>query len=80
MFLAKIGLIKSINGKARMVSQVTVFRRATQSGLREAKRQASPTESGAGYNPALAAIKPWPTDNLQLVQLYRGKARSADWY
>jgi hypothetical protein len=54
MFLAKIGLIKSINGKARTVSQVTVFRRATQSGLREAKMQASPTASCAGSIPAFA--------------------------
>jgi hypothetical protein len=42
------------NGKERMVSQVTVFRRATQSGLREAKRQASSTASGAGSIPAFA--------------------------
>jgi hypothetical protein len=42
------------NGKARMVSQVTVFRRATQSGVWEAKRQASPTVSGAGSTPAFA--------------------------
>jgi hypothetical protein len=47
-------IIKSINGKERMVTQVTVFRRATQSGLREAKRQASPTASGAGSIPAFA--------------------------
>ena len=42
------------NGKERTVSQVTVFRRAAQSGLREAKRQASPTVSGAGSIPAFA--------------------------
>jgi hypothetical protein len=42
------------NGKERMVSQVTVFRRATQSGLREAKMQASSTASGAGSIPVFA--------------------------
>jgi hypothetical protein len=50
-------MIKSINGKERMVLQVTVFRRAAQSGLREAKRQASPTASGAGSIPAFATKK-----------------------
>jgi len=42
------------NGKERKVSQVTVFRRVAQSGLREAKRQAIPTASGAGSTPAFA--------------------------
>jgi len=54
MIMTTIMTVWTYNGKERTVSQVTVFRRAAQSGLREAKRQASPTVSGAGSIPAFA--------------------------